>query len=249
MKNLWYHETLGQGTHLVLLHGWGNDSRILRPLAQQLKATHQIHLFDLPGFGRTAPPSEVWSYRDYAKELEKQLDALGIDMAHLAGHSFGGKVALAMAAGAPHKVKKLTLIGAAGLKPKRSSSAELRHRLLKGAAALCRYGDELLGTHLFETAFVPRFASMDYIQAEGVMRSILVRTLYETVEAVCPEVETETLLLWGGRDEQTPVAMAHRFYQLLPRCDLCVLSQHGHHPFLGGGAHLCARYLRTFFLR
>jgi pimeloyl-ACP methyl ester carboxylesterase len=88
----------GAGTPLVLLHGATGSWRIWRPVLPMLEAAHEVYAPTLPGHrgGRRMPrgpagPGEI------ADVLEAQLDEAGIPVAHLAGNSLGGAVALELA--------------------------------------------------------------------------------------------------------------------------------------------------------
>ncbi len=75
---------------LVLLHGWGSDSRIWQPLLPLLTATYAIHLLDLPGVGRNQAHND---WQDGARLLDS-LAAIMPAKAHLLGWSLGGNLAL-----------------------------------------------------------------------------------------------------------------------------------------------------------
>lgn len=100
----------GEGRPLVLLHGLGASSRIFDPLFGRLKGRRLIAI-DLP---RTAK-SDRWADSTPASigdALVKELDARRISAFELFGHSFGGLVALHVAATVPGRVLKLTVASA-----------------------------------------------------------------------------------------------------------------------------------------
>ena len=57
--------------------------------------------------------------KDYADGVLELMDKLNIEKATLVGHSFGGRVAIYIAAKYPEKVEKLVLVDSAGIKPRR----------------------------------------------------------------------------------------------------------------------------------
>ncbi len=91
---------------LVLLHGWGSDSRIWQPLLPLLESHFSIHCFDLPGV-LGSPVSAGWR-NDYA--LVDSLAAVLPARAHLLGWSMGGNLALEYAARYPSRVLSLSLV-------------------------------------------------------------------------------------------------------------------------------------------
>lgn len=92
---------------LVLIHGWGCDSRIWQHVAPALSQRFRVHLLDLPGFGRNSSRS-LW--RDEGQLLAALAEVLPA-AAHLVGFSLGGNLALAYAHRFPARVLSLDLIG------------------------------------------------------------------------------------------------------------------------------------------
>lgn len=58
---LHYEETGCEGRRpVVLMHGWGCDHTTVRSIAKALDSGMHIYNVDLPGFGKSPEPSEVW---------------------------------------------------------------------------------------------------------------------------------------------------------------------------------------------
>src|SRR5947209_4810083 len=105
-----------KGNPLMMLHGWGHNLEALKPLGQHLAHHSKVYLVDLPGFGRSPMPNEVWDTFQYADALVRYMDEIGIKKTDLLGHSFGGKVALCLAIRYPHRVRNLVIMSASGLR-------------------------------------------------------------------------------------------------------------------------------------
>jgi 3-oxoadipate enol-lactonase len=101
----------GNGPALVLIHAGVADARMWEPLLPALTRTHRVVRYDMRGFGRTRSAAGTFSS---ARDLAGLLDALDVAQAHVVGASFGGRVALELAATAPERVLSLVLL-AAGL--------------------------------------------------------------------------------------------------------------------------------------
>lgn len=228
----------GSGRPLVMLHGWGHERSVLRPLAELLSHERPVILLDLPGFGLSPKPDGVWGTEDYARVIREELALPSCD---LFGHSFGGKIALHYARQHPDEVGRVVLCNAAGFKKNRT----LRSRSLGFLGKACKGIDRIVGTHLFSDLFAPRFGSADY-RAAGEMRDILVRSVNEDLTKVAAGIETETLLLWGECDSDTPLEFGRRYRQLIAPSRLVVLEGKGHSPFLDAGHHLLASYMEPF---
>ncbi|WP_406865416.1 alpha/beta hydrolase [Streptomyces sp. HUAS MG47] len=126
------HDVAGDGpSSVVLLHSGVCDRRMWDGQFQALAdAGHRVVRCDLRGFGET-PIGEAHTH---AEDVRALLDALGIERAAVVGSSFGGEVALELAALHPARVSALALLCAAA--PDHEASAELR--------AFGRKEDELL---------------------------------------------------------------------------------------------------------
>lgn len=110
-----YYETYGKGNPIVLIHGFGMDSRIWEKQIAGLSKTNQVVVYDMRGFGKSSLPTGSYSHHE---DLSKLLEELRIEKAQIVGHSLGGEVAINLALDYPEKVKSLVLIGTAlgGLK-------------------------------------------------------------------------------------------------------------------------------------
>lgn len=106
------YECYGQGNPLVLLHGFGEDSRIWDLQIAALQDQALLIIPDLPGSGHSGLPateSGFLSLEDHAEALLVILDHEGIDMCTLIGHSMGGYIALAFAERWPERLQALGL--------------------------------------------------------------------------------------------------------------------------------------------
>jgi pyruvate dehydrogenase E2 component (dihydrolipoamide acetyltransferase) len=106
----------GGGPPLVLIHGFGAETASWRPFLTAFRRAMPIVSIDLPGHG-AAVDVPAAQFDDLVAHVEAQLQALGIGVAHLAGHSLGGAVAAAVAAGVMVEARSLFLIAPAGLGP------------------------------------------------------------------------------------------------------------------------------------
>jgi pimeloyl-ACP methyl ester carboxylesterase len=230
---------------LVLLHGWGASRESLRAIGALFQTTHRVHLLDLPGFGDAPPPPPDWDTARYADLVERFLMAGGADPVVLVGHSFGGRVALRVAARRPPPLRGLVLMGVPGLPAPWWSRARLRRSAIRGlrrALSVLRplAGDAPLDWH------TARFGSRDYLAA-GVLKPILVRAVNEDLTACARAVACPVLLLYGSDDTETPPWIARRYRQLMGgRARLVILPHKEHHLYTGTGAHLCAFLIRQW---
>lgn len=98
----------------VLIHGWASHSLYWEPLAARLaEAGQTVWILDLPGYhpGQELPPGFTWTLDSAAASVAATIEAQGAPRVHLVGHSLGGSVSLALAAGRPELVATVTLVG------------------------------------------------------------------------------------------------------------------------------------------
>lgn len=108
-----HYQQAGRGPDIVLIHGlFCNIAFWWFRVAPKLAETHRVTALDLRGHGFSAMSSAGYRAVDMAADVAALMDHLGIRQAHVIGHSFGGAVALALAARDPAKVQRVTLADA-----------------------------------------------------------------------------------------------------------------------------------------
>jgi pimeloyl-ACP methyl ester carboxylesterase len=106
-----YYETSGEGTPLVLLHGGMlsidlNFAGLIPTLARK----HRVIGVEMQGHGRTADTGRAITPAALAADVVGLLDHLGIDRAHVLGHSMGGAVTMELAVSHPDRVRSVVPI-------------------------------------------------------------------------------------------------------------------------------------------
>jgi pimeloyl-ACP methyl ester carboxylesterase len=220
----------------LALHGWRRTHRDFDAVLGALPATPEggpeppldAVALDLPGFGASPPPPEGWGSNGYARAVVPVLESMAEEAGSpvvVLGHSFGGRVAVRLAAGWPDLVAGLVLSGVprlaqvgAGARraplPLRLAKQAHRRGLLPGATVeRLRY----------------RYGSADYRQAVGVMREVFVRLVNERYDEDMARLEGPVELVWGERDTEVPVEVARAAADLLDgRANLTLCPGAGH---------------------
>lgn len=234
--------------HVILLHGWGQTEKHMRPLAELLCPFFHVHLIDLPGFGQSPPPKQTWSTFDYARCIQSWLKKKEISSVHCIGHSFGGKVGICLAAQHPKAVQSLTLIGASGIRAKRFLTQRIRLAMIGWGAKAIRYTDKVCHTRFFQDFWVPKVASQDY-QKAGPMRKILVKSIHDDLRSSLQQIHCQTLLLWGEKDTASPITTANTMHSCIPSSQLVIFPEKGHFLLQDVSTHLVCRYVLPFLLQ
>jgi pimeloyl-ACP methyl ester carboxylesterase len=229
----------GEGPPVLLLHGWGGSGVSLQPLAAHLAPRFRTITPDLPGFGRTPPPPTDWGVEEYADWTARLLAKLAVERAVLLGHSFGGRLAILLAATRPALVERLVLIDSAGLRPPatpRLQAATVVSKLGRAASGL-----PLLGplAERLRGRWHRAVGAEDYANA-GPLRGTFVKVVSQDLREHLPRVAAPTLLLWGADDEATPVGDGETMRQLIPDARLIVFPGAGHFAYLERPAETCA---------
>jgi pimeloyl-ACP methyl ester carboxylesterase len=112
----------GRGPIVVLLHGYGEDSRMWKPLAIALAPRFTVVAPDLPGIGNSSIPSSGIDMKTSARRIRDAVHSLGYSKVRVVGHDIGLMVAYAYAAMYPKEVERLALMdaflpGVAGWEP------------------------------------------------------------------------------------------------------------------------------------
>jgi len=105
-----HYEIAGTGAPLVLIHGlMGSLSDLRLSIVPKLVDCFRVLTFDLRGHGESDMPPAGYTAADVAGDVVGLLDSQEIERAHIVGHSFGGAVALSVAAARPDRVVRLTV--------------------------------------------------------------------------------------------------------------------------------------------
>jgi pimeloyl-ACP methyl ester carboxylesterase len=110
-----HHQVSGEGTPVILTHGFSAHSGSWAFQAGPIAARHKLILWDVPGHG-SSPCHEPPAMDGFADAMARVLDHLRIDRAHVGGISMGGMIALAFALGHPDRLRSLTLADTAAIR-------------------------------------------------------------------------------------------------------------------------------------
>lgn len=220
----------GEGSPMILMHGWGCDSSTLSLFERVGMEHHTVYNLDLPGFGKSQEPTSVWGVEEYAAMLEEFVKQLGIDNPILLGHSYGGRIAIIYAS--RNAVSKLVLVDAAGVKPRHGLKYYLKVYSYK--AAKCLYPlfvGRKKADKLIEQMRSQR-GSSDYVNSSPLMRQVMVKSINNDLRRLMSKIAAPTLLLWGEKDTATPMRDARIMAKRIPNSSLVSFPGAGHFCFI-----------------
>lgn len=202
----------GEGKDILLLHGWGQNIQMMKPLGDNLCSKHRITIIDFPGFGESDEPSTPWTIDDYSLLIESLVKELNIRKPIVMGHSFGGRVAIRFSANNP--IEKLVLFGSPCIRE--NKKLPLSTRILKKIKNLP--GMDKLGEEMKKY-----IGSRDYKAASPIMRQTLVNVINEDLSSYARKIEEPTLLIWGEADTEAPVSDARELEKIMIDAALIIL--------------------------
>ncbi len=204
--------------HVLALHGWRKDNTDLQKVTEGFDAI----TLDLPGFGSSPEPTSVWGAKEYAEAVEPVLREMARPLV-IVGHSFGGRIALQLAANHPNAIDALVLTGTPLLRKKTTAKKPaFLYRAIKFANRTGVLSDARL-----EQVRRKR-GSADYRAASGVMRDVFVRLVNESYEQQLREVQCHVELVWGENDTEAPLAIAKEAAQLINDVDMTTVPGGSH---------------------
>lgn len=203
----------GEGKDILLLHGWGQNIEMMKPLGDAFKDRFRITILDFPGFGESSEPKEKWTIEMYSNMLEEFVSLTGIKKPIVMGHSFGGRVAIRYSSRNP--IEKLVLFGSPCIRIEEKLSLTVRTlKKLKTLPGLNSFGE-----------YMKKYiGSRDYKAASPIMRQTLVEVVNEDLSKFAREIEEPTLLIWGEYDTEAPLAEARELEKIMLDAALIVLS-------------------------
>lgn len=227
------YDVTGTGKYnLLILHGWGANYSTFKPVIEALSPHFKIFMLNFPGCGDSDEPTEPWNVEKYADLVSAFMKQQKINNPIVFGHSHGGRTALYMAGQKDCKFRKLVLIDAAGVVPKRKWNYYVKvygFKTIKQMASLPVF-NWLMSDFMEE--YRQKYSSADYKAASPIMRQTLSLVVNEDMTPYMPKINLPTLLVWGGKDTATPVSDGKLMEQLIPEAGLVVFEHAGHYSYL-----------------
>lgn len=225
------YERRGQGTPLVLLHGFPLDHHLWDEVVPLLEDTFDMVIPDLRGFGESTTVESSYTMDDYAADIAGLLDRLGIQKAAIVGHSMGGYVVLAFARLYPERVSGLGLVSSQVL----ADAPERKEGRYKSAADVSENG---IGS-VVET-MTPKFTADERLQSYA----------RASMERQSPAAYIGALKAMAERADSTPLLSSFNFPVVVIHGDADALIAidrarevkaavpHAHVVEIGGAGHM-----------
>ncbi len=207
--------------NLIYLHGWGQNIEMMMPIAKPFIDKYNVLVIDLPGFGLSDEPEEVWDLYEYADMVNFIAKKLKMNNPILIGHSFGGKISICYAL--KYKTNKLVLL--ASPYDKKITKPTFKMKLFK-------FIKKTPVLRLFTNYAKRHMGSTDYRNASDKMRGVLVRHVNLGLKEEVKKIKCPTLLIWGTNDEAVDYEDAVVLEKLIPNCGLVTYEGCTHYAYL-----------------
>ncbi len=201
-----------KGEDILLLHGWGQNIDMMKPIGDAFVKDFHITILDLPGFGKSSEPKYAFTLDDYADVLREFIKKLNIKKPIVMGHSFGGRVAISYSYNNP--ISKLVLFASPCTVDEETPS--LKTRVLKklySIDCLKKIGDVAKNY----------IGSRDYKAASPMMKNVLVNTVSKDLRDYAKQIEEPTLLIWGDNDTEAKLSDGKMLESIMEDAALIVL--------------------------
>lgn len=236
-------EQEGSGSPLVLLHGFGGSTLSWRRVMSELASTHRVVALDQFGFGWTERPADPAHYGPEGQLalVLAVMDTLGLERSAVMGHSWGGGLALRLAADHPERVSKVVLV--AGTDPRRTGgrrAGSVRKLLARVALRTVLLRKGTVRRHLQRSVYDPEMVDEEMVRGylarlrvEGAGRALSGLSSPPATPpppVVLEHLDLPVLLVWGAEDRAVPPAVGERLEAVIPGARRVTLGQCGHLP-------------------
>ncbi|MBW7921316.1 MAG: alpha/beta fold hydrolase [Rubellimicrobium sp.] len=223
----------GDGTPLILLHGYTDNSRSWSLVGPWL-GERPIYALDLRGHGASDIPACCYGLDSLAHDVLGFMDALGIERADIVGHSLGSMTAGVVAGLAPERVEHLVLISSA-LKTPDGSGDWLWDEIPAMVHPVDPDGEFMQAWYAN-----PNPVDEDFLQhemresasrpAEVWMGALIGLTITDWTP-IARRIEAPTLVFWGDQDGLFDAASQDALRAALPEARFETFEGYGHNMF------------------
>lgn len=252
-----YHD-VGSGSPVLMIHGsgpgvsaWANWRLTLPALSQR----RRLVLPDMVGFGYTERPAGIkYGLETWVAHAVGVLDALKLERVDLIGNSFGGALSLALTARHPDRVRRVVLMGSAGVDFELTPALDEvwgytpSYEKMRRMMDLFAYDRSLVTDDLarmrYEASLQPGLQEA-YAAMFPSPRQRCVENLCTPV-SVLRSLPHETLIIHGREDKVVPPGNARKLNTYLQNSQMHIFGKCGHWTQIEHTARFC-RLVNDFF--
>ena len=214
----------------LILHWWWGKSDSWIDVADWLSSQWFFVIApDLPWFGKTKLP-EIFTIDSYTEIVEKFTKKLKLDISWLTliWHSNGWAISTKLSVAWNISIKKLFLIGSAGIRRKKSTS--LKRKIFWLLVFPAKILKQIPGMKKVRILFYKAIGWHDYIKTEQnpLLKKTFLNIIHTDLQEVFPNVKTDTTLIRWDNDTYTPLSDWKLIHKLIPKSELIILKKEKH---------------------
>ena len=231
-----HYEAAGTGDPVLPISGLNGLAAPWRTVAASLARRFRVITHDHRGLGASDRWAGAWSVDQIAADVIGLMDRLGLEQAHLVGHSLGGAVVQAIAADYPNRVDRLVIFASwPGQDPYFEQVMTARREVLAGLGVETFLRSGPLGiypprwirdNHVALQAGLPA-ALAGFVGVDAMLQRIDACLAHERRTSL-PRIAAPTLVLGLDDDASTPSHCSEELAALIPGAKLQLLPYGGH---------------------
>jgi aminoacrylate hydrolase len=231
-----YYEEAGRGEALVLVPGLSGQGSFWSQQVEAFKRDFRVIVHDHRGAGRSTHSQIKYSVEQMADDTLRLMDALGVERAHLVGHSTGGAIGQVIALDQPDRLRSLVLSATwAGPDPyfRRLFEARKETLLTQGIEAYLRASVLVLAPPEWVSRNDAAIAELHRAQAAAWPPPAIVASRIDAIVAFdrrrrLAEIAVPTLIIVARDDMTTPRFYSDELARAIPGASYVVLDGGGH---------------------
>ncbi|MCX7725604.1 MAG: alpha/beta hydrolase [Chitinispirillaceae bacterium] len=245
-----YLEAGTQGEAIIMIHGLGGSAEQwimnIEPLSS---AGYRVFCIDMPGCGKSDPhPNDDYTLKSLAKFIDNFSREKNLEKFYLVGLSMGGAICLRYTIDFPEKVKKLILVGSAGLGARMAFVFRiLTLPLLDAIPAIMTKSQfkRFVRSMVFDGSVISEEVIDFYypLLKRKTNRKAFIKTLKtncsflglresikKEVIANLNKIDIPTLIIWGKQDKHMPIQNAYDAIKRMKTAKLIIFDKCKHNP-------------------
>jgi len=234
-----FYLSAGKGEPLVLLHGAGGGAVLWGPVINLFSKHFHVIAPDVVGYGESDKPDAPYDKKFFSSWVCNFCNSLNMGKVNLLGSSQGGAIAIQFALDHPDRVKKLMLVGSAGLGAWGISPGAMFKMAAANIFPTKRTVQKIVQYLVYKKENFPGDDGISYllevIRSPGGKLPFLNgkgRSVSPFSSEQLRQITHPALILWGGKDRILPVSHARKGQGKMPDAQLRIIPDAGHTPFI-----------------
>lgn len=215
----------GSGKTVLVLHGWGDNSKGWHGTQEKLAEKFDVVIPDLPGFGGTEAPREDWGLDEYAKFVKAFIKKFRLKVYAIVAHSNGGAIAVRGLAKGLFNTEKLVLLDSAGIRNRYKGRTKALRIVTKTGKVFTKplpsNVKKKLRRKLYDSV------GSDMLVAEHLQETFK-RVVTDDIQGDAAKLHVPTLIVYGEDDLDAPVRYGRILHTLIANSKFEIVPNAGH---------------------